>query len=249
MQLHRITGKADWLATPPQGHTIWQRLAARTHGIATPSNAITVAGFALVLIGLQEVLNQHYLPGMILLATGRICDILDGWLAELTSTRSRFGELLDAGIDKVLTILVVATFLAAHIAPGWALIALVTPQVLIVVTTLGWRIRKRAFHPSLVGKLSMAGVWVSLLIYALAHVVDLPAAALAATQVIVVASSAATTDASWLVINLLSSHVGWFDPRPTREALDLLDVGVTCASCWSPTPAVSGVARQLISRC
>jgi hypothetical protein len=56
---------------------------------------------------------------------------------------------------------------------------------------LGWRIRKRAFHPSLVGKLSMAGAWLSLLIYALAHAVSLPAAALAATQVIVVASSAA----------------------------------------------------------
>ena len=191
MQLHRTTGKADWLAIPPQSHTVWQRLAARTHGIATPSNVITVAGFALVLIGLQEILNQHYLAGMILLAAGRICDILDGWLAELTRTKSRLGELLDAGIDKILTILVVATFLGAHIAPAWALIALVTPQILIVVTMLGWRIRKRTLHPSLVGKLSMAGVWVSLLIYTLAHFVDLPGVALAATQVIVVASSAA----------------------------------------------------------
>jgi phosphatidylglycerophosphate synthase len=191
MQLHRTTGKADWLAIPPQSYTIWQRLAARTHGIVTPGNAVTIAGFALVLVGLQEILNQHYMAGTILLATGRICDILDGWLAELTRTKSPLGELLDAGIDKILTILTVTTFFTAHLAPTWALIALVTPHVLIVATMLGWRIRKRAFHPSLVGKLSMVGVWVSLLIYALAHVVNLPAAALAATRVIVVASSAA----------------------------------------------------------
>jgi phosphatidylglycerophosphate synthase len=191
MQLHRTTGKADWLAIPPQSHTVWQRLAARTHGIVTPSNAVTIAGFALVLIGLQEIWNQHYLSGTVLLATGRICDIVDGWLAELTRTKSPLGELLDAGIDKILTILTVATFFAAHIAPAWALIALVAPHILIVAIMLGWRIRKRAFHPSLVGKLSMAGAWLSLLIYAMAHAVNLPAAALAATQVIVVASSAA----------------------------------------------------------
>ena len=99
--------------------------------------------------------------------------------------------MLDAGIDKFLTILAVAIFFAAHIAPAWALIALVIPHVLIVVIMLGWRIRKRAFHPSLVGKLSMAGVWLSLLMYALAHAVNLPEAALAATQVVVIASSAA----------------------------------------------------------
>jgi phosphatidylglycerophosphate synthase len=191
MQLHRTTGKADWLAIPPQSHNIWQRIAARTHSIVTPGNAVTIAGFALVLIGLQETLRQHYVAGTVLLATGRICDILDGWLAELTRTKSPLGELLDAGIDKVLTILAVATFFAAHIAPTWALLALVIPQVLIVVIMLGWRIRKRAFHPSLVGKLSMAGVWLSLLMYALAYIVNLPAAALAGTQIIVVASSAA----------------------------------------------------------
>jgi cardiolipin synthase (CMP-forming) len=191
MQLHRTTGMADWLAIPPQSHTMWQRLAARTHGIVTPSNAVTIAGFALVLIGLQEILNHHYLPGTVLLATGRICDILDGWLAELTRTKSPLGELLDAAIDKILTILTVAAFFVMQIAPAWVLVALVTPHILIVVIMLGWRIRKRAFHPSLMGKLSMAGVWLSLLIYALAHIVHLPAAALAVTQVIVVASSAA----------------------------------------------------------
>ncbi|HEY6646673.1 MAG TPA: CDP-alcohol phosphatidyltransferase family protein [Mycobacterium sp.] len=191
IQLHRTTGQADWLAVPPHSYTIWQRLAARTHGIVTLSNVVTIVGFALVLIGLEEILNRRYLSATVLLAIGRFCDILDGWLAELTRTKSPLGELLDAAIDKILTILTVATFYVAHIAPAWVLVALVTPHVLIVVILLAWRIRKRVLHPSLVGKLSMAGVWLSLLIYALAQIVDLPAAAMAATQVIVVASSVA----------------------------------------------------------
>lgn len=191
MQLHRTTGKPDWLAVPPVSHNIWQRVAVRTHGIGTPSNAVTLVGFVLVLIGLQQILTQHYLLGTVLLITGRLCDILDGWVAELTRTKSPLGELLDAAIDKIVTILTVAIFFAAHIAPTWVLIALVTPHILIAIIILRWRIHKVAFHPSLVGKLSMAGVWLSLVVYALDHVVHLPAAALTVTQVIVVASSAA----------------------------------------------------------
>jgi phosphatidylglycerophosphate synthase len=191
MQLHRTTGKPDWLAVPPVSRNMWQRVAVRTHGIGTPSNAVTLVGFVLVLIGLQQILTQHYLLGTVLLVTGRLCDILDGWVAELTRTKSPLGELLDAAIDKILTILTVAIFFAAHIAPAWVLIALVTPHILIAIIILGWRIHKVAFHPSLVGKLSMAGVWLSLVVYALDHVVHLPAAALIVTQVIVVASSAA----------------------------------------------------------
>jgi cardiolipin synthase (CMP-forming) len=191
MQLHRTTGKPDWIFVPPESHNRWQRLAVRTHGIGTPSNAVTLVGFVLVLIGLQQILNQHYLLGTVLLLTGRLCDILDGWLAELTGTKSPIGELLDAAIDKIVTILTVALFLTAQVAPAWVLIALVTPHILIVIIVLGWRNQGVAFHPSLVGKLSMAGVWLSLLIYALDHAIHLPAAALTVTQVIVVASSAA----------------------------------------------------------
>ena len=93
-----------------------------------------------------------------MLATGRICDVLDGWLAEITRTKSPLGELLDAGIDKIITILAVAAFFVAHIAPAWALIALVIPHILIVVIMFRWRIRKRAIHPSLAGKLSMVAL-------------------------------------------------------------------------------------------
>src|SRR5215213_11904062 len=191
MQLHRTTGKPDWTAVPPGSHNIWQRAALRTHGIGTPSNAVTLVGFVLVVIGLQQILHQHYLLGTGLLVTGRLCDILDGWLAEHTGTKSPLGELLDAVIDKIVTILTVATFFAAHIAPAWVLIALVTPHILIAVIILGWRTHNVAFHPSLVGKLSMAGVWMSLVVYALDHVVDLPAAVTHVTQGLVVASSAA----------------------------------------------------------
>jgi phosphatidylglycerophosphate synthase len=191
VQLHRTTGKPDWLAVPPQSWGVWQRLAGRTRGVVTPSNGVTLAGFALVLIGLFAVLNQQYLLGTVLLTIGRLCDILDGWLAELTGTKSPLGEFLDAAVDKILTILTVAAFFIASIAPTWVLIALVTPHILIALILFGWRIRKVIFHPSMAGKLSMAGVWLSLLVYALAHVVALPPAVLVATQVIVIASSAA----------------------------------------------------------
>jgi phosphatidylglycerophosphate synthase len=190
VQLHRTTGKPDWVAVPPQRRSIWQRLAVRTVGVLTPSNVVTAVGFALVLLGLQAILNQHYLRATILLAVGRFCDILDGWLAEVTGTKSPLGELLDAAVDKILTILTVAVFFAAHIAPVWVLVALVAPHVLIASIMLAWRLRNVAFHPSVYGKLSMAGVWISLVLYALHHVVPLPGPVLIGTQIIVIASSA-----------------------------------------------------------
>jgi phosphatidylglycerophosphate synthase len=175
MGLHRTTGKPDWNEVAPRRRSTWQRLAAATRGLVTPANVATFVGFGLVLYGLWQLLHEHYVSGGIALAVGRLLDIVDGFLAESTGTKSPLGELLDASIDKIGTILTIIVFFVAGIAPWWALAALLAPHIIISLMTF-WLLRRgRKLHPSRIGKLSMAAAWAALLGFVLHHALSEPA--------------------------------------------------------------------------
>lgn len=140
----------------------WQRLAARTHGIATLANAATVVGFGLVLWGALEIYRDHYWPGLYFIVIGRLCDLLDGWLAETTKTKSPLGEMLDAAADKFGTLAAVLAYFAAQLAPWWLLIAILAPHLAITIISFVAYRRRAKVHPSLAGKLSMTLTWVCL---------------------------------------------------------------------------------------
>jgi phosphatidylglycerophosphate synthase len=162
MQLHRTSGKPDWKSVAPGRRNRWQRAGSATHSVVTPGNIATAVGFVLVLYGLWQLLHHHYIVGGVALAIGRGLDVVDGWLAESTGTKSPLGELLDASIDKVGTILTIIVFFAAGLAPWWALVALLTPHVIISLITFVLLQKGRRLHPTREGKLSMATAWVSL---------------------------------------------------------------------------------------
>jgi phosphatidylglycerophosphate synthase len=162
MNLHRSDSKPDWENVDQKKRTIWQRIAAATNGIVTPANLATLIGFGLVVVGLLDIINENYWWGSALIIVGRLFDLLDGWLAESTKTKSPLGELLDAAIDKVGTILTIVAFYIATLAPWWVLSGLLLPHVIIIFISLNARRRGVQLHPSRIGKLSMAAVWVAL---------------------------------------------------------------------------------------
>ncbi len=165
MKLHRTTGKPDWADISASDQNIMQRVAASTKGVITPGNALTVAGFGIVIIGLGYILKQHYWEGGIALAIGRLCDITDGWVADYSGTKSPFGELLDASLDKIGTFLSLAVFYANSVAPRWVLLSLLVPYLIIALIALVAFQQNTRLHPSRTGKLSMAAAWFSLLGY------------------------------------------------------------------------------------
>lgn len=162
MKLHRTTGKPDWVDVRKRARNVWQRMAAATKGVATPGNVVTIVGFAIVLLGLGAVLAHEYRAGAILLVVGRMSDVLDGWLADKTATKSPLGELLDAGVDKLGTFLTVLVFFIAGVAPRPFLVALVLPHIVIAGIVFAANRQNKRMHPSRLGKLSMAAAWVSL---------------------------------------------------------------------------------------
>ncbi len=172
MKLHRADVKPDWLNVPVKNRSSIQKLAFVTSGVITPGNIATIIGFVMVLIGLWLIAEQDYLTGLCLLAVGRSFDVLDGYLAELTATKSPLGEKLDAGFDKLGTFLTLVVFGVHQLAPWWVLVALALPHAVISLIILRALSQRIVIHPSRIGKLSMATAWVGLVGLVAAKVVD-----------------------------------------------------------------------------
>jgi phosphatidylglycerophosphate synthase len=178
MKLHRTSGKPDWENLTITAMNDWQRLAQRTGGVITPANAITVIGLVLVIIGLLLVAQKHYTAGLVIVIVGRLCDVLDGTIAERTHTKSPLGEALDAGFDKLASLAALWTLATTHIVPWGVAIVILVPNVLNAALTVLAKRRGTDLHPSKYGKLFMAYSWASLfgfvLVVALGHTLHTP---------------------------------------------------------------------------
>ena len=169
MQLHRTTGRSDWADKPSAQHNSWQRLAARTHGVVTLGNTVTLIGFAGVVYGLVLLNGHHYGWGLVALIVGRLCDLLDGWLADLTETKSPLGEAFDVVADKLGVLGTLIVFFALHLAPSWVLVVMLLPHAIITMLTVVAYLGNHPLHPSRIGKYAMAAVWIILAGFVLAH--------------------------------------------------------------------------------
>jgi phosphatidylglycerophosphate synthase len=166
MELHLSATKPDWADVPLPKRNSWQHIAALTKGVVTPGNILSVVGVGLVLAGLWEMWDGQYWNGLVLIAIGRICDLIDGAIAHATGTKSPLGEATDASCDKIGALATLMVFGAA----GWLwwLVALLIGLQNLVNSLIGLigRERKYRLHPLPAGKISTAGEWVGLLGFA-----------------------------------------------------------------------------------
>jgi phosphatidylglycerophosphate synthase len=168
MNLHKTTGPSDWATRAPAQHNCWQRIAAKTNGLITPANGISLSGAAVTLIGLS-LLSTNIWLSLVLITVGRVADIADGMVADKTGTKSALGEAIDATIDKVLlTAALLALFVFELVANPiiFAVAALAAVNSLISLLA---RKQQIAIHPTLAGKLSTAACWLALLALPVAH--------------------------------------------------------------------------------
>jgi len=162
MNLHRTSAKPDWENTKVSKHNVFQKIAAATNGVATPANTVTVIGFGIVIYGLLYIMNEQYWLGLILLAFGRLLDIVDGIVADKTGTKSPLGEIFDAVADKIGTLFTIIVIILADITNLWIILALIIPQVVIPMLILYKKGKGIGIHPTRPGKLSMALTWVGI---------------------------------------------------------------------------------------
>ena len=163
MNLHRTTGRPDWDQITPANRNVWQKLAATSRGWLTPGNVLTLIGLVIVIIGLHWLMAAHYWLALTALLVGRCFDLLDGWAAEVTGTKSPLGEILDAASDKIGTLLTLGAASLISVGPWWLLLGLALPHLIIAAISYAANRRGRRLHPSRLGKISMAAAWIGLL--------------------------------------------------------------------------------------
>ena len=160
MSLHRAI-RSDWSEVPPQKRNIWQRWAAASHGVLTPGNLISIIGAALVIFGLYLLTQDYLISGFATVIVGRLADILDGLLAELTKTKSPLGEGVDASIDKILIVVSLFVLLDRQLIPLLIGIVMAIHAIYMIVLSSISRRVKTFLHPSRSGKLCAVFEWLS----------------------------------------------------------------------------------------
>lgn len=164
--MHR-SKTADWENTKGEDRNIWQKLAFRSYGTLTPANFVSLIGAVLAVYGLILIMNSEIVSGLLLVAIGRVADLLDGLIAEYTKTKSPLGEMIDAVADKLVIAFAIIVFAALELVP-WPIIALIALQNIFTgLAVIIGRLRNVKIHPSKYGKYSTALAWVTLIFYPL----------------------------------------------------------------------------------
>ena len=167
MQLHHTQGTPDWISVPPDERSWLLRLAGATHGTITPGNAISLLGLIAGIGGLYFIHSGEVLQGGLLLAGGRLFDLLDGYVADFTRTKSPLGAAVDASFDKIVAFAALAVLLTASIVPLWAVAVICLQSAANVVLALIARQRFVRLLPSRRGKNAVFGYWVALSLFIL----------------------------------------------------------------------------------
>ncbi|HSX29487.1 MAG TPA: CDP-alcohol phosphatidyltransferase family protein [Candidatus Saccharimonadales bacterium] len=164
---HLAAAAPEWASVPIKKRTVWQRMAARTHGVVTPGNIVSVLGVILVLAGLFAIWFDHYWLSLLLIAVGRLCDLADGVIAHNTHTKSPVGEGVDATCDKIGALATLVVYAAAGFI-WWPAAALVGIRNIIsgLIGLIG-RHRRYGLHPLPIGKIATVGEWLALLTFGL----------------------------------------------------------------------------------
>lgn len=158
MNLHRAL-EHDWSTIAPEYQNFWQRIAHKTNGYITPANIITLIGFSIFLAGLLFIYTEDYIFGATLLLAGRLADIADGYVAHATGTKSPVGEALDASIDKIESLLVVACLAIWQILPIGVIAAIIFHAIAAITIFALARERNGRVHVNAAGKIATLLEW------------------------------------------------------------------------------------------
>lgn len=114
------------------------------------ANLVTLGRAALIVPILMLLLNGLQTPALGLYVLAALTDAVDGWVARATGQASRFGAQLDAAVDNIFSVAILAFLLLAW--PGlwerqwFSLIVLFGGPVLYLIVSWLMRRRLMMFH-------------------------------------------------------------------------------------------------------
>lgn len=137
--------------------------------VATLPNAISAAGFGLVIAGVHRGMDTPLGTGLVV--AGRIMDVVDGAVARHTGQMSEFSAGVDASFDKLGMLAIVSDLARKEITPGWVTAGMVAQNSANTAATFMAKYKHpdREYRPEPVGKLAMAAQGASLASYTMGN--------------------------------------------------------------------------------
>lgn len=130
--------------------------------IPTIPNAMSIAGAILACRGAKRIDTA---AGIAQVAAGRFIDVLDGIVARKTEQTSDFGALLDAGLDKAVTAIILYEIKSKNLAPTEIIAAITAFNGINAVASAKTIVEAgdETVRPEISGKLALALETISLL--------------------------------------------------------------------------------------
>lgn len=134
--------------------------------IPTIPNAMSIAGAILAWRGAKRIDTA---AGIAQVAAGRFIDVLDGIVARKTGQTSDFGALLDAGLDKAVTAIILYEIKSKNLAPTEIIAAITAFNGINAVASAKTIVEAgdETVRPEISGKLALAFETSSLLAHLL----------------------------------------------------------------------------------
>jgi len=117
-------------------------------------NLLSVLRIFLVPPVVFYMLQENYMPAMILFVVAGVTDSLDGWLAKHFNWQSHLGEILDPLADKLLLVSSYVCFAWLEHLPIWLVVSVMLRDIIIVAGGVLYRIffGKVVINPTYISK-------------------------------------------------------------------------------------------------
>jgi cardiolipin synthase len=122
----------------------------------TIPNLITSIRIILVPIFVIYLINDRFLPALIVFVLAGLSDGLDGLIARIFNQRSRLGEFLDPLADKILLVSSFVVLAVRGFVPSWLTVVVISRDVLILLGVLILFMNRQdiIIRPSLLSKIT-----------------------------------------------------------------------------------------------
>ncbi len=167
--MHRTGKLADWELIDSSEHNIFQKVASKTKGVATPANVISIAGLILTVQGAQNIKKHNDKRAIFQIGLGRALDVVDGFVANKTGTKSPLGEAVDATFDKLAVASCLPPLYKRQIISKRFAGALAVQNIANSVLTVIAKTRDQEIHPDKAGKDSAFQSWTAISSHYLAN--------------------------------------------------------------------------------
>lgn len=131
--------------TPAELNTFW-----------TVPNIITVVRFLGVPLFVLFIVQSQYAAAVITLVLLGSTDWIDGYVARRLGQVSQIGKWLDPLADRTALIVVAVTFVVDGVAPIWLVLAIVIPDVILIINALILFQGRLSLPVSTIGKIRTA---------------------------------------------------------------------------------------------